>query len=64
MKLLDGFVSCLGQNTLRRLWTIYRLPLGLARPLEEALIVFTASPYAKGAELNLIRIMIRSMAAF
>ena len=27
LKLLDGFVSCLGQSTLRRLWTIYPLPL-------------------------------------
>jgi len=36
LKLLDGFVSCLGQSTVRRLWTIYRLPIrrqGLWRKL-------------------------------
>jgi glycosyltransferase involved in cell wall biosynthesis len=36
LELLDGFISCLGQSTLRRLWTIYQLPLrrqGLWRKL-------------------------------
>jgi hypothetical protein len=27
LKLLDSFVSCLGQSTIRRLWTVYRLPI-------------------------------------
>src|SRR4029078_7860899 len=27
LKLLDGFVSCLGQSTIRRLWMVYRLPI-------------------------------------
>jgi glycosyltransferase involved in cell wall biosynthesis len=27
LELLDGFVSCLGQSTIRRLWTVYRLPI-------------------------------------
>jgi len=38
LELLDGFVSCLGQGTVRRLWTIYRLPLRRQGPWRKLLL--------------------------
>jgi rhamnosyltransferase len=38
LELLDGLVSCLGQSTVRRLWTIYRLPLRRQGPWRKLLL--------------------------
>jgi glycosyltransferase involved in cell wall biosynthesis len=40
LDLLDGFVSCSGQNVVRRLWTIYRLPLRRQGPWRKLLLFF------------------------
>lgn len=38
LELLDDFVSCLGKSTVRRLWTIYRLPLRRQGPWRKLLL--------------------------
>jgi glycosyltransferase involved in cell wall biosynthesis len=54
LKLLDGFVSCLGQSTLRRLWTIYQLPLRRQGPWRKLLLFLRLLLMRNGAEMKLM----------
>ena len=54
LKLLDGFVSCLGQSTLRRLWTIYRLPLRRQGLWRKLLLFLRLLLMRNGAEMKLM----------
>jgi hypothetical protein len=55
LKLLDGFVSCLGQSTIRRLWTVYRLPIRRQGFLRKLLLFLRLLLMRNRAELKLIR---------
>jgi len=52
LELLDGFVSCLGQGTVRRLWTIYRLPLRRQGPWRKLLLFIRLLLMRNEAELR------------
>jgi rhamnosyltransferase len=54
LTLLDGFVSCLGQSTLRRLWTIYQLPLRRQGPWRKLLLFLRLLLMRNGAEMKLM----------
>jgi hypothetical protein len=54
LKLLDGLVSCLGQGTARRLWTIYRLPFRRQGPWRKLLLFFRVLLMRTGVEVKLM----------
>jgi len=55
LKLLDGFVSCLGQSTIRRLWTVYRLPIRRQGFLRKLLLFLRLLLMRNRPEMKLIR---------
>ena len=64
LELLDGFVSCLGQGTVRRLWTIYRLPFRRQGPWRKLLLFLRLLLMRNEPKVKPRSIMIRWMLVF